>query len=553
MSCKFSAFVCCWVLLASSLSADGAERRVPLLQPSQGQRPNDTAQENKTKLTIEENALLGGKSLKVELAPGDSFGNKGIGEKNWKQFIAVVFDAVNPTVKDVHLSFAVKHRRTTSFQTRVDIPITLKPGKNSFRLGIDEMSNVNESTPDLTAVTHWYLTIEESPPPALYFGDFWLVGDETQPAGATAGGEIRLSGTYKITGTIGGQYVNLTITPQATAVSPQAEALGKQAVPSVETDPARLTRLRAAKMPEISVPTMFDTPEADAILTALEVFPPDNAFNQVVSNWPVHRNSRQIVASIGVEKPLRYNPDMAFVIVPSSQKKIEVALGEYTSESDPGPYPVPDNMPIEGWPVSYHRDGNMPGISLLDVQMDKLGKGGDRHALVVDPVNRMLYEFYSARRTAAGWQALQASIFDLKTNALRTDGWTSSDAAGLPVFPAVVRYDELKRGAVEHAMRVTVRRSRRAYVHPATHYASRLEDESLPRMGERLRLRSDFDTSGCSPEVRTILNGLKKYGMFVADNGLEWAISVTPDPRIPNLHEELRKVKGSDFEVVTSE
>jgi hypothetical protein len=151
-----------------------------------------------------------------------------------------------------------------------------------------------------------------------------------------------------------------------------------------------------------------------------------------------------------------------------------------------------------------------------------------------------------------GWQAAQASIFDLKTNKLRPTGWTSADAAGLPIFPSVVRYDELQRGRIDHALRVTVRNTRRAFVAPATHHASRLTDENLPRMGERFRLRRDFDLSGFSPEARTILVALQRYGMLVADNGIEWAISVAPDERIPVLHEELRKVKGSDFEVVVA-
>jgi hypothetical protein len=163
----------------------------------------------------------------------------------------------------------------------------------------------------------------------------------------------------------------------------------------------------------------------------------------------------------------------------------------------------------------------------------------------------VLYEFYQMRRTDKGWEASQASIFDLKTNKMRPEEWTSADAAGLPIFPAVVRHDELKRGLVEHAMRVTVRRTRRAYVYPARHFASRLTDKDLPRMGERLRLRKDFDVSGFSPEVQAILKGLKKYGMFVADNGIDWAISVAPDARIKSLHAELRKIKGSAFEVVT--
>ena len=203
---------------------------------------------------------------------------------------------------------------------------------------------------------------------------------------------------------------------------------------------------------------------------------------------------------------------------------------------------MPENIPIEGWPVTYK------DMKLEDVQRKK--EEGDRHAIVVDPVNRKLYEFYQMRKTENGWEAAQSSIFDLKSNKMRPDGWTSTDAAGLPIYPAVVRYDELKRGAVEHALRVTVVKSRRAYVYPATHFASRLTDENLPRMGERIRLRKDFDIAGFAPEVQAILKGLKKYGMFVADNGIDWAISVAPDERIPNFAEELRKVKGSAFEVV---
>src|SRR5262249_44815592 len=148
--------------------------------------------------------------------------------------------------------------------------------------------------------------------------------------------------------------------------------------------------------------------------------------------------------------------------------------------------------------------------------------------------------------------ASQASIFDLKSNKLRPAGWTSADAAGLPIFPAVVRYDELKRGQISHALRVTVVKTCRAYVAPATHYASRLTNKDLPRMGERFRLRQDFDTSNFSPEVRTILAALKRHGMLVADNGIDWAISVAPDERIPVLHEELRRIKGADFEVVSA-
>lgn len=325
---------------------------------------------------------------------------------------------------------------------------------------------------------------------------------------------------------------------------------GGAAAAQVHGDPARLERIRAAKMPKIVKPVEFFTPEADAIVSALEVFPPDNPWNLVVADWPLHPNSKKIIASIGEKKPFRCNPDMGFVLVPPDQPKVDVKIVGYPGESDKGPFPVPDIVPIEGWPVQYQRKADGGKITLLDVQQDKLKEGGDRHASVLDPTNRMLYEFYQLRKTATGWEAAQSSVFDLKSNKQRPDGWTSTDAAGLPLYPSVVRYDELKRGMIEHALRVTVVKTRRAYVYPATHYASPHKDENLPRMGERIRLRKDFDITGFTPEVQTILKGLKSYGMFVADNGIDWAISVAPDPRIPRFDEELRKIKGSDFEVV---
>jgi hypothetical protein len=329
-----------------------------------------------------------------------------------------------------------------------------------------------------------------------------------------------------------------------------ADADGVPTAGAVHDDPARRRRIRAAHMPRLDRPVLFDTPQADAVCSALEVFPPDNPWNLVVEDWPLHPDSKNIIASIGPGKPLRYNPDMGFVLVPPRQKKVPVKLVSYPDESDPGPFPVPDNTPIEGWPAAYRDTPAHRRLTLEDVQRDKLNEDGDRHAIVVDPLNRMLYEFYQMRRTDSGWQAAQSSVFNLRSNKLRPDGWTSTDAAGLPIFPSIVRYDELKRGRVEHALRVTVVHTRKAHVYPATHDASRLTGRDLPRMGERIRLRKDFDVSGFSPEVRAILNALKKYGMFVADNGIDWAVSVAPDPRIPTLHEELRKVKGSAFEVV---
>jgi hypothetical protein len=210
---------------------------------------------------------------------------------------------------------------------------------------------------------------------------------------------------------------------------------------------------------------------------------------------------------------------MGFVIVPPDQKKVEVRLLDYANESDPGPFPIPDNAPIENWPLARNENRKAlpkPGETLEQFQR---AAEGDRHVLVVDPVNGRLHEFYGTKRTDDGWQALQASTWDLRTGALRPERWTSSDAAGLPVFPAVVHYDECARGMVEHAMRFTVRRTRRAFVLPATHWASQSRDPAHPRMGERFRLKKDFDVTGFPPHVQAILKGLKKHGMLVATTG----------------------------------
>ena len=293
------------------------------------------------------------------------------------------------------------------------------------------------------------------------------------------------------------------------------------------------------KMPALKAPVMFNTPEADRILAALQVFPPDSPWNEDVSKRPLLSNSKEMIASIGADKALACNLDMAFILVPGNQKRVAVKVLKYPQESDPGPFPVPENAPIECWPLD--------GRTLEDAQ--KAEERADRHVLVVDPVNGMLHEFWQGRRTEAGWTCSCAATFDLKTNRPRPDGWTSSDAAGLPVFPAVIRFDEVERGMVAHAMRFTVRNSRRAYVAPATHFASHKTDPDLPRMGERLRLRAGFDVAGFSPHMQAILKGLKKHGMFVADNGGDWRLSVAPDARIKGL-DEFKRVKGSDFEVV---
>ena len=530
-------------------------RREALLPVSEGRRPTDTGSDGLTKFTLEKHDVLGAKVLKVVFAPGDSFGDRISRVADWKPFVTLEFEAFNPAKENVSLTLTVKHARTTGYPTRVDAPIVLKPGRNAVRLGIDELKNVNGTLPDLTAVQRWYLACAEGQRPTLYFGDIRLVGPDVKasaPRAAKPPGKLRLNGAYRVTGRIGDLTVDLLITPLGRTAEPAAPTPRTGATPprAPRSDPARLRRIRAAKMPKIARPVAFHTPEADAVCSALEVFPPDNPWNLLVDDWPLHPNSDAIIASIGTDKPFRCNMDMGFVLVPPDQQRVDVKIDGYPDESDPGPYPVPDGVPIEGWPVHGGPGPDGKPLTLADVQRDKLNRGGDRHAIVVDPARRMLYEFFVMKRTDAGWQAQQASIFDLKTNELRPRGWTSADAAGLPIFPAVVRHDELKRGLVEHAMRVTVRKTRRAFVHPARHFASKHTSEDYPRMGERIRLRKDFDVSGFSPPVRAILKGLKRYGMFVADNGIEWAISVAPDPRIPTLHAELRRVKGAAFEVV---
>ena len=189
-------------------------------------------------------------------------------------------------------------------------------------------------------------------------------------------------------------------------------------------------------MPAITRPVMFNSEEADRILAALQVFPPDNPWNEDISRLPVQKNSGEIIASIGPEKTLAYNLDMTFILVPGNQPRVEAGILRYSGESDPGPYPIPDNAPIENWPLD--------GRSLSAAQTAK--EAGDRHMIVVDPVNRMLYEFYQGRKTQTGWECACAAIFDLTSNKLRPDGWTSTDAAGLPIFPAIIRFDEVERG-----------------------------------------------------------------------------------------------------------
>jgi hypothetical protein len=204
---------------------------------------------------------------------------------------------------------------------------------------------------------------------------------------------------------------------------------------------------------------------------------------------------------------------------------------EYADESDRGPYPIPRNVKIEGGRSST----------------------GDRHAIIVDRDSCRLYELFALYPRGNGWRAGSGAIWNLRSNKLRPAGWTSADAAGLAILPGLARYDEVKRGVIDHALRFTVQRTRRAYVFPARHYASSSDDPSLPPMGLRLRLKVSFDVSGFPRQARIVLVALKHYGMLVSDNGSSWYITGAPDPRWSNdqLH-TLGRVKGSDFEVVES-
>jgi hypothetical protein len=271
-----------------------------------------------------------------------------------------------------------------------------------------------------------------------------------------------------------------------------------------------------------------------------KIFPANNPWNQRVDELPVARNSDAIVRSIGADDTMhadfgsgRYNGGpigIPYTTVGRGQRKVRVGF-EYADESDRGPYPIPRNAPIEGG----------------------RGADGDRHVIVVDRSRCKLYELFAAYPVDGGrrWRAGSGAVWNLRSNKLRPEGWTSADAAGLPILPGLARYDEVRRGKIDHALRFTVSRSRRAYVYPARHFASDATDPDLPPMGLRLRLKSSFDVSGFPRQSRIVLRALKRYGMIVADNGSDWYVSGAPHRRWNNddLH-SLHEVEGRNFEVV---
>ncbi len=260
------------------------------------------------------------------------------------------------------------------------------------------------------------------------------------------------------------------------------------------------------------------------------VFPADNAWNRDVSALPVAASSATLIASIGLNASL--HPDFSnhgrygipFNVVGRTQRKVRVRF-QYASESDRGPYPMPARPRIE--------------------------QGGDRHVLIVDRDACRLYELFAARRVAGRWTAGSGAIFNLRSNALRPLGWTSADAAGLPIFPGLARFHEVRAGRIDHALRFTAPRTRRAFVFPARHQAGSSTSPALPPMGSRVRLKASVSLAGFGPQARVVLTALKRYGMILADNGSPWYVSGAPSSGWDDedLH-ALHRVTGADFEVV---
>ncbi len=334
-------------------------------------------------------------------------------------------------------------------------------------------------------------------------------------------------------------------TPAAAApASPQADTM---ASPSAGVPPSGTPADTAGSASSGSLKTASLGPGAS--LNGAVPFPAASAWNTDVSTAAVDAASDALIASIGLTRGL--HPDFGsglwngapigipYVVVGTGQPLVPITFTAYGSESDPGPYPVPADAPIEG----QRADGG--------------AFGGDRHVLVVDRDAGRIYELYNAvPRGDGGWNADSGAVFvtdSLVARPTARAGWTSADAAGLPIFPGLVRYDEASSGAIRHALRFTVSRSRMAYVPPATHWASSSTDASRPPMGMRVRLKASYQIPATfSTETRAILQALKTYGMFVADNGSDWYLSGAPDARWNNdrLLSELGSVKGASFEVV---
>jgi len=282
-----------------------------------------------------------------------------------------------------------------------------------------------------------------------------------------------------------------------------------------------------------------------ATVGGCQVFPGDNAWNRDVSADPVDPASNALLTQMLPDSALHLDLGtteeyygIPFVVVPQSQPLVSIAYGtdgaDYSDESDPGPMPIPLNAPIEGGSTA-----------------DPNPSSGDRHVLVVQQGDCILYELYNTVRTGTGFMVSSSARWDLKINASRPAGWTSADAAGLPILPGLLKYEEVAANHVTHALRFTVPRARRGYMAPASHCGQHA-DPSLPAYGLRVRLRADFDLSPYTGDALVILSALKKYGLIFADQGSAWYVTGTSDPRWETALDQLRshKVYGRDFEVV---
>ena len=314
--------------------------------------------------------------------------------------------------------------------------------------------------------------------------------------------------------------------------------------------------------PVVTAPTLFNTAVADTVVSAMQILPVDSAWNEDVSRRPLLSNSDAMIAQVTADlasnrRTLRPFFEMNYVLVPDSQPRISIPFFNYPDESDldggifpNGNYPIPANLPIETWPVGTG------SLTLSQWQQDATNLGGDRHSIMVMPGQRTIWETWLTKLVGGAWRASNGARFDLSSNTLRPDGWTSADAAGLPMFPAVVRYDECQRGMVEHALRLVVFQTRLGHIYPATHDASvnATSDPNIPAMGQRLRLKASFVIpANWTIQERAVLLALKKYGAIVADNGNFFSVSVCPDDRFPaGCFDHLSTVAISSFEVVQS-
>ncbi|MBC8001689.1 MAG: hypothetical protein H7X97_03785 [Opitutaceae bacterium] len=308
-------------------------------------------------------------------------------------------------------------------------------------------------------------------------------------------------------------------------------------------------------MPVVTNAVLFNTPEADAIMSALQIFPRDHAWNEDISRRPVLANSDFIITNIVGElqasrRTLRAFYEMNFVLVPTNQPSIPITFFYYGDQSDPSPYPIPTNTPVEGWP---RETGS---LTLDQWQRDINNVGGDRHSIIVQPGTGDLWETWLTQKTNSLWRAANGAKFNLNSNAQRPAGWTSADAAGLSMLGGLVRYDECERGMVEHAIRIIVKHTRRQYLYPASHHASvpSTLDPNVPAMGQRLRLKAGFVIpSNWTKQEKAVLLALKKYGAIVADNGNFFSISVAPDQRFPgNAFDHFSTIGITNFEAIVT-